>query len=353
MSILVLQLLPIKDITNACGRVLQSSKPYETELDDSMDSMVMLKCVFDKPCYVGPYKSKGVLTFKAVDNFVLFAEDECKNDVCLNDINQGLIGDCWFLSAIDFVVNNPIYHDRIKQIVQVYDKDKGVIQVKLFDTSSGVWKETFVDTRLLVNGDYVPVTMSVLSRNPAEIWAAMLEKGLAKMCGGYPKIEGGWMSEGMSFLLSGRGFFISSKDIVSFILQNDGCIDAICNDLAILRKEGYGLFTAWSEETFTDVKEYGLVTGHAYSILDFKKVNSDWVFKLMNPWGKFEWKGAYSDNDMSEESVYAHKVFDSLKYEDDGIFLMSFADLFARCEGLDIFEPLCRTIISDACKNEK
>ena len=41
----------------------------------------------------------------------------------------------------------------------------------------------------------------------------------------------------------------------------------------------------------------GLVSGHAYSLLAAKELsNGVRLVKLRNPWGRFEWKGAWSDN---------------------------------------------------------
>lgn len=48
-------------------------------------------------------------------------------------------------------------------------------------------------------------------------------------------------------------------------------------------------------------KELGLVAGHAYGLIaaktvtgkDGKKVN---LVNLRNPWGQFEWKGAWGDD---------------------------------------------------------
>ena len=35
----------------------------------------------------------------------------------------------------------------------------------------------------------------------------------------------------------------------------------------------------------------GIVAGHAYSLLDAFEHNSSVVFKIRNPWGRFEWNG--------------------------------------------------------------
>ena len=44
----------------------------------------------------------------------------------------------------------------------------------------------------------------------------------------------------------------------------------------------------------------GLVAGHAYSVLDARSFKNGSgrlnLLQLRNPWGSFEWKGAWSDN---------------------------------------------------------
>lgn len=350
LELLAIHELPIINITNCCGRKLTSSEPFDGLEDKSMNKMVMPKCHFDQPSHIGPYKNEhGEFVFKPIKAVRLFTKDECGNDICLSDVNQGMIGDCWFLSAIDFSINHPIWHDSLKESVTKVSNN--MIKIKLYDTGSGKWKETYVDTRLLVNGDYIPTTMSVLSKDPEEIWPAMLEKGLAKMCGGYPKIEGGWMSEGMCFLHGGRGFFISSHEIVPKSLETEDFLDRLVQDLKHLFDLGYGVFTAWEKDIFTALSDKGLVDSHAYSILDMQKIDDEWVFKIMNPWGKFEWNGKYSDSDKSEKADKARAAMHE-KLEDDGIFLMSAFDLFGRCEGLDIYEPLKHKVISSIFKTK-
>jgi hypothetical protein len=320
-------LLEFKEITNCCGRSLCNTCDEFALMPDSQLAHVNI---------VGPYYPNDDSTrieFKRIDEKVLFCDD-----VSLSDINQGMIGDCWFLSAIDFSINHPKYRERIHE--NVSQVDENTIKIKLFDTASQEWKETLVDSTTLVNkNDQFPVTMSVKSSEPSEIWPAMLEKGLAKMCGGYPAIEGGLMSEGMCFLHGGRGYFISSKDIVPKLLSQEITFDNFFGDLKFLYYIGYGIFTAWERDMFSDTKDRGLVDGHAYSILDMKSVDGEWIVKLKNPWGKFEWSGKYSDADDSEQ---ADKVRQSMEHKrgSDGIFLMSAFDLFGRCEGLDIYEPL-------------
>ena len=49
-----------------------------------------------------------------------------------------------------------------------------------------------------------------------------------------------------------------------------------------------------------NINELGIVSGHAYGILDLQKIKDNtkkeqYLIKLRNPWGREEWKGDWSD----------------------------------------------------------
>lgn len=50
-----------------------------------------------------------------------------------------------------------------------------------------------------------------------------------------------------------------------------------------------------------ELEEMGMVIGHAYALIAVQEVVSSYgdkttILQIRNPWGRFEWQGAWSDN---------------------------------------------------------
>ena len=72
---------------------------------------------------------------------------------------------------------------------------------------------------------------------------------------------------------------------------------------------------------------HGIVPGHAYSVIAAKEAQGVKLLNVRNPWGEFEWGGAWSDNseEWTEEMIEAIEPnFDSK----DGSFWISYEDFF-------------------------
>jgi calpain-15 len=54
----------------------------------------------------------------------------------------------------------------------------------------------------------------------------------------------------------------------------------------------------WTEDDNEDKpEEGGLIPGHAYSIIQVKECQGNRLVNIRNPWGTFEWDGAWGDKD--------------------------------------------------------
>ena len=80
-----------------------------------------------------------------------------------------------------------------------------------------------------------------------------------------------------------------------------------------------------------------MVAGHAYSILAAKAVEGFRLLKLRNPWGSFEWKGAWSDHSpLWEQYLGVKRQLMPEGPADDGAFWISWEDFSALYNNIDV-----------------
>jgi hypothetical protein len=122
-----------------------------------------------------------------------------------NDIRQGALGDCYFLSVLSVTTENP---DRIRKLL---DEEQGIAQgafcVNM--TKNGLKQRVVVD-------DFLPCLNGrpcFSSANKNELWVLILEKAWAKLHGSYERIIGGQSHQTFRDLLGAPGFeFETSKE---------------------------------------------------------------------------------------------------------------------------------------------
>ena len=226
-----------------------------------------------------------------------------------NDVQQGSLGDCYFLSSITALTEYPFL---IKEKFRTQQfNEEGYYEVIFF--IDGEWQILFLD-------DYFPYdprkrTFAFARPHNNELWAMLLEKAWAKLNGGYSNIVGGIVSEPISALTGFPTEYLSHKnleeeDIYAKIEEGD--------------KEGTIMSSA--SKGNNEVEARGLVQSHAYTLIGAKK----WVqrhlylLKLRNPWGEGEWNGKWSDNSPCWTNEY--KSYFNYKKANDGIFWIDIGD---------------------------
>jgi len=126
------------------------------------------------------------------------------------------------------------------------------------------------------------------------------------------------------------GGFISDGALWQILLNND--TNCHCQFAARVNPDG------------EQKNDNGIVDGHAYSIITCREVevSTDQVFRLLkmrNPWGKFEWKGDWSDYSAMWDNYPAAEIACELEQKDDGVFwicLEDFTELFNLVESTDV-----------------
>lgn len=77
----------------------------------------------------------------------------------------------------------------------------------------------------------------------------------------------------------------------------------------------------------------GIVELHAYSVLKAREIDGVRLVLLKNPWGKHEWKGAWSDGSKEWTAEWLQKL--DHKFGDDGSFWISYDDLLKKYQAFD------------------
>eukprot|EP01012_Entosiphon_sulcatum_P013693 TRINITY_DN1888_c0_g1_i1.p1 TRINITY_DN1888_c0_g1~~TRINITY_DN1888_c0_g1_i1.p1 ORF type:complete len:446 (-),score=58.22 TRINITY_DN1888_c0_g1_i1:17-1354(-) len=275
-----------------------------------------------------------------------------------SDIKQGSVGNCWLMSAFACLAEFPGTIQRC--FVTPEWSARGKYTVRIFDEPHNKWVKITVD-------DYVPCSRRTgqplfAKPNNDELWVVIYEKAFAKYCGSYGGLVGGnsiWALEAMT----GDKVFVMKRaspgpngtwkryDLLHHPQTNDKRsiglkpTEEVYNlerlfDILAEYDKSEALIGASSEagaDTAEDAKN-GIVQGHAYSVLEVKRVGKFKLLRLRNPWGKFEWSGDWGD--QSPLWKQHPEVARELKYEakDDGTFWMpleSFAQHFASIDICD------------------
>lgn len=234
-----------------------------------------------------------------------------------NDVRQGRDGDCWLMAALCTMSDKPGLIERIcvarDEAVGVYGfvfhRDGGwfseIIDDKLFLTKPdydeavsdrpNIERMLWEDGRERVDSDEV-YRRAYQSNSGAlyfaqceeanETWLPLLEKAYAKAHGDYATLEGGCSGEGVEDLTGG----VTSEVFIGDILDREAFWK---EEMLQVNKEFlFGCSTGLWGRGWGDRK--GIVEQHAYSIMKAVEMDGERLLLLKNPWGKSEWKGAWS-----------------------------------------------------------
>ena len=237
-----------------------------------------------------------------------------------NDILQGQLGDCYFLSTLSAIAEFP---KRIERCFDTHEyQSSGCYTINMFDMG--------VETDFVVD-DFFPCTPDnkiafsgpKVEKGVTELWVLLLEKAWAKRFGSYWAIDAGATED-------------SLRDLTGAPCENIEVTESRLWDKLNEANSKNFIITAASsgEEGCGDlVNEMGLVNFHAYAIIDAQEVDTntnntkkkkEQLLKIRNPWGETEWKGDWSD----KSSLWTDELKLQLKWENknDGSFWMSLKD---------------------------
>ncbi|XP_061575819.1 calpain-9 [Cololabis saira] len=252
------------------------------------------------------------------------------------DIRQGKLSDCWFVSAIASLAVHPSLLKKVVPLDQSFqDGYNGCFTFRFWQY--GQWEEVKIDD-LLPTKDGELIYLSSPERH--EFWSALLEKAYAKLKGGYRALDLGFPHEAMVDMTGGVAevFKIASlpRNLPDFLRHVLG--------------KGALINCANSQGPMEKMNELGIMFRHAYSLTAVEKVKTAYgtedLVRVLNPWGRTEWFGPWSDLRGEEWRMVSEEEQRRLGRVslEDGEFWMSLSDFRQNFEVMEVChlaESLC------------
>ncbi|KAH7313806.1 hypothetical protein B0I35DRAFT_435889 [Stachybotrys elegans] len=265
------------------------------------------------------------------------------------DVRQGRDGDCWLMAALCLLSTNP---GLIERLCVAMDQDVGVYGFVFY--RDGEWISEIVDDFLyLTRADYDASYLDRLlfdelervnpeeayrkiyqtnssslyfaqCRDPQETWLPLLEKCYAKAHGDYAAINGGFGGEGIEDLTGGMTSEIWTTDI----LDKENFWKEL---LQVNKTFLFGCSTGVFGRGVSDPN--GIIDRHAYSIQKAVEMDGKRLLRLKNPWGRGEWRGAWSDGSKEWTPQWLERLGHS--FGDDGEFWISYEDLLRKYQAFE------------------
>lgn len=276
-----------------------------------------------------------------------------------DDIIQGNLGDCWLLAAFSILTCNK---DLVRDICVIQDAEIGVYGFVLY--RDGDWHQCIIDDKLYLrapsydeSGDVVLGMYGVQQRdqersyndlfqkgskslyfaqcrNENETWVPLLEKALAKAHGCYGALSGGQTGEAIEDLTGGVTTEIYTTNILNKEKFWYDELRKIGTDFVFsAAAASYREWRAPQSSSVRVERRQGIVSQHAYAILDTYEGHGQKLVKMRNPWGSSEWTGPWSDGSKEWNAEWFERL--NHKFGDDGIFWISYEDMLRKYKYLD------------------
>lgn len=283
-------------------------------------------------------------------------------EISPQDLVQGRLGDCWLIAAIASLAEFP---DAVRLIFEEKEwSASGRYTLKLFSLDSKSWKSIVVDDRLPTkNGDCLFAALGP----QGYLWAAVLEKAIAVLCGGYKNLVGGWGPTAWAMMTGCENAYTMKKNkengawkrrrmvwetfeksYLQYARWEDGTpgnneksAEHLLAEMERWDKMNF-LMSASAHIQDSDSHEVeGIVQSHEYSLITVVHNvagSGHSLVQLRNPWGRKEWGGRWSDGHALWSENPAVKQALQPEFGDDGLFWMCEEDFFRIYDAVCVLE---------------
>ena len=233
------------------------------------------------------------------------------------DIIQGNLGNCYFLSALASLCKYP---NLIEKLFFFKEKSEEHCYGCYFRIN-GIWKLVLLDDFFPCCGSYKK-NFAFSHTNGNELWVILLEKAWAKLNGNYARIIGGDPHEIFEVLTNAycEKFIFNEKDKEEIWLK-----------YKIAQEKGFLMTAGTNCDENLNIEQMGLVPGHAYTIVKVLEVvtnsGKQKLINLRNPWGHGEWSGDWCDSSIKWTKDIRNQC-NNYEIQNDGSFWMSFEDFY-------------------------
>jgi hypothetical protein len=207
----------------------------------------------------------GAEALKVVQQGQIGAEEEGLHHLrpSLEDIDQGSLGDCWFMASMGALAHTEEGRERIKNMIKM--------------NPNGTYSVTFPDGEVVDVTPFFPVdedgdlTYARPNGHPPVIWPLLLEKAYAQYLGTYGDLHEDAPSKGL-------------EDLTGVDSEWHEPEDMSLDDLRDRLDEGAVIVSTRDADEVEDKEIYDsrLNTNHAYVV---KSITEDGKVELYNPWG--------------------------------------------------------------------